>query len=192
MSDREFDVCVVGAGAAGLSVAAGCARLGLRTALVERGAMGGECLNTGCVPSKALLAVAKRVHAATAPAMAGLGDGAPTIDFGGVKDGVREVIDALAPQDSVERFEGLGATVLRGTARFEDARTLRVGSDRVRARWFALATGSLPAIPAIPGLDTAAILTNETIFDLRDKPAHLLIVGERHLDPDRAAASGCR
>ena len=177
MSEIRFEVCVVGAGAAGLSVAAGCAQLGLSTALIEHGAMGGECLNTGCVPSKALLAVAKRVHAAAAPAMAGLLDGTPTIDFAGVKDGVRGVIDAIAPNDSAERFSGLGVAVLRGTARFTDAHTLTVGTNRVRARWIVLATGSRPAIPPIEGLDADTVLTNETIFGLRDKPDHLFILG---------------
>ncbi len=177
MTEHAYAVCVVGAGSAGLSVAAGCAQLGLATALIEHGAMGGECLNNGCVPSKALLAAAKRVHAAVAPAISGLGDGTPTIDFGGVKDGVRSVIDTIAPHDSVARFEGMGVTVLRGTARFESAHALTVGGDRIRARWFVLATGSRPTIPAIPGLDAGTILTNETIFQLRDKPDHLLILG---------------
>lgn len=185
---HDVDVCIVGAGSAGLSVAAGCAQLGLSTALIEQGAMGGECLNTGCVPSKALLAAAKRAHAATAPAMAGLGGGAPTVDFGAVKDGVRSVIDTIAPHDSAERFEGMGVTVLRGTARFENARALTVGDDRVRARWFVLATGSRPAIPVIPGLDVASILTNETIFGLRDKPDHLLIVGGGPIGVEMAVA----
>ncbi|WP_281015371.1 FAD-dependent oxidoreductase [Lichenihabitans psoromatis] len=177
MTDHAFDVCVIGAGSAGLSVAAGCAQLGLATALIEQGAMGGECLNTGCVPSKALLAAAKRVHAAAAPKMAGLGDGDPTIDFGGVKDGIQNVIDRIAPYDSAARFEGMGVTVLRGTARFENARTLTLGTGRVRSRWIVLATGSRPTIPSIPGLNADTILTNETIFRLRHKPDHLLILG---------------
>ena len=177
MTAYAFDVCVVGAGSAGLSVAAGCAQLGLATALIEQGTMGGECLNTGCVPSKALLAAAKRVHAAAAPAMAGLGDGDPTIDFGVVKDGIQSVIDTIAPHDSAARFEGMGVTVLRGTARFANAHTLTLGTDRIRARWFVLATGSRPTIPPIAGLDADTILTNETIFRLRDKPDHLLILG---------------
>ncbi len=188
MTDRRCDVCVVGAGAAGLSVAAGCAQLGLATVLVEHGAMGGECLNSGCVPSKALLAAAKRVHAATAPVMPGLTDGAPAVDFDAIKDGLRGVIDAIAPQDSAERFEGLGVVVLRGTARFVDARTIAVGPERVRARWFVLAAGSRPAIPPIPGLDAGAVLTNETIFGLRDRPAHLLILGGGAMGVEMAIA----
>ena len=176
MTPRRCDVCVIGAGSAGLSVAAGTSRLGLDTVLVERGAMGGECLNTGCVPSKALLAVAKRRHASMS-AMPGLGTGEPSVDFGAVKDGLRDVIDTLAPHDSVARFESLGVTVLRGTAVFLDAGTIAVGPERIRARWFVLATGSRPALPPIPGLDPAFVLTNETIFSLRAPPSRLVILG---------------
>ena len=109
--------------------------------------------------------------------MAGLLDGTPKIDFAGVKEGIRSVIEKIAPNDSAERFAGLGVTVLRGTARFADAHTLGVGADRVRARWIVLATGSQPTILPIPGLDVDAILTNETIFGLRERPSHLLILG---------------
>ena len=190
MTPRRCDVCVIGAGSAGLSVAAGTSRLGLDTVLIERGTMGGECLNTGCVPSKALLAVAKRRHASTSAAMPGLGTGEPSVDFGAVKDGLRDVIDTLAPHDSVARFESLGVTVLRGTAVFLDADTIAVGPERhaefcrggeararIRARWFVLATGSRPAVPPIPGLDPASVLTNETIFSLRAPPRRLVILG---------------
>lgn len=177
MTPRRCDVCVIGAGSAGLSVAAGTSRLGLDTVLVERGSMGGECLNTGCVPSKALLAVAKRRHASTSAAMPGLGTGEPSVDFDAVKDGLRDVIDTLAPHDSVARFESLGVTVLRGTAVFLDTDTIAVGPERIRARWFVLATGSRPAVPPIPGLDPASVLTNETIFSLRAPPRRLVILG---------------
>jgi len=188
LTDRTCDVCVVGAGSAGLSVASGCAQLGLDTVLIEHGTMGGECLNTGCVPSKALLAAAKRVHAATAPAIAGIGNGEPAVDFGAVKDGLLDVIATIAPHDSAERFEDLGATVLRGTARFRDAQTITIDSDTVRARWFVLATGSRPAMPDIPGLDPDSILTNETIFGLRDKPDHLVILGGGPIGIEMAVA----
>ena len=177
MTPRRCDVCVIGAGSAGLSVAAGTARLGLDTVLIERGAMGGECLNTGCVPSKALLAVAKRRHAGTSPSMPGLGTGEPSVDFGTVKQGLRDVIYTIAPHDSVARFESLGVTVLRGTATFLDDRTIAVGQERIRARWFVVAAGSRAALPPIPGLDPASVLTNETIFSLRDPPSRLVVLG---------------
>ena len=177
MTPRRCDVCVIGAGSAGLSVAAGTSQLGLDTVLIERGAMGGECLNTGCVPSKALLAVAKRRHASTSALMPGLGTGEAPVDFGDVREGLRAVIDTIAPHDSVARFESLGVTVLRGTATFLDERTLAVGAERIRARWFVVATGSRPLVPPIPGLDPASVLTNETIFSLRDPPSRLVILG---------------
>ncbi|GJD48068.1 Mercuric reductase [Methylobacterium crusticola] len=169
------DVCVIGAGSAGLSVAAGTSRLGLRTVLVEEAEMGGDCLNRGCVPSKALLAAARA--AGPGPAIPGVAAPAAAVDFAAVADGVADVIAAIAPHDSAARFEGLGATVLRGRARFLEPRTLRIGRQVVRAARSVIATGSRPAIPAIPGLDPARVLTNATLFGLRERPAHLLILG---------------
>ena len=147
MARSEFDVCVVGAGSAGLSVAAGTSQLGLKTVLIERGEMGGECLNSGCVPSKAMLAAAKAAHGFGASQIPGVGGSTPTLDFAAVKDGVREVIETIAPHDSVARFEKLGVTVLRDTARFVDAETMEVGDARIRARWFVIATGSQAVVP---------------------------------------------
>ncbi|WP_407529052.1 dihydrolipoyl dehydrogenase family protein [Methylobacterium oryzisoli] len=176
MTPREIacDVCVIGAGAAGLSVAAGTSRLGLRTVLIEQAEMGGDCLNRGCVPSKALLAAAR--HAAPGAAIPGVATRAD-VDFAAVKDGLDGVIATIAPHDSAERFEGLGATVLRDRARFLDAGTLAVGGLRVRARRTVVATGSRPALPPVPGLDPARVLTNETVFALRVRPDHLVILG---------------
>lgn len=155
---ERADLCVIGAGAGGLSVAAGAARFGLRVVLVERGRMGGDCLNTGCVPSKALLAAAK----------AGLG-------FPAAMARVRAAIAAIAPHDSQERFEALGCTVIRAPARFLDPRTVEAGGSRIRARRIVLATGSRPVVPAIPGLSGA--LTHETVWDLPALPGHLAILG---------------
>lgn len=177
MAEAAFDVCVIGAGAAGLSVAAGTSQLGLKTVLIERGAMGGECLNSGCVPSKALLAAGKAAHHRDVIDIPGVSGGPAPTDFVAVKDGLRAVIAAIAPHDSVERFEQLGVTVLRDSARFVDANSVEVGGITVRARWFVVATGSRPAVPKIAGLDRSKIYTNENIFELRDKPDHLVIVG---------------
>ncbi len=173
----EADICVVGAGSAGLSVAAGAARLGARTVLIESGRMGGECLNVGCVPSKALIAAATRAQAVRSGSRFGVGAAEPSIDFAAVRDHVRSVIAGIAPHDSVERFEGLGVTVIGDRARFVSPQALMAGSTTVKARRFVVATGSRPAMPPIPGLTEAGPLTNETIFDLETYPRHLAIIG---------------
>lgn len=173
------DLCVIGAGAAGLSVAAAAARFGVPVVLIERDRMGGECLNSGCVPSKALLAAASRAAAIRAAAPFGIKAQQPAIDFRRVQAHVQGVIDAIAPNDARERFTGLGVRVIEGSARFADARTVVVGDDDVaiRARRFVIATGSTAALPPIPGLAETPILTNETIFALRSLPRHLIVIG---------------
>ncbi len=178
MSDgTDCDLCVVGAGSGGLSVAAGAAQLGLRTVLVEAERMGGDCLNTGCVPSKSLLAMAKLVHAHRTPHLAAVPPHSFEPDRSEVDAHVQGVIAAIAPHDSVERFEGLGVRVVRGHASFLDERTLTVAGETIRARDFVLAVGSRAAIPSIPGLDPAHVLTNESLFDVGTVPAHLVIIG---------------
>ena len=177
MSDSAVDLCVIGAGSAGLSVAAVAGQLGVRTVLIERGAMGGECLNTGCVPSKALLAAAHAAHAMRTGGRFGIEAAPPVVDFAAVRRHVHGVIAAIAPHDSAERFEGLGVAVIRAEARFIGARELAVGNRTVAARRIVIATGSEPAIPPIPGLDRVPYLTNETVFDLAELPAHLLVIG---------------
>jgi pyruvate/2-oxoglutarate dehydrogenase complex dihydrolipoamide dehydrogenase (E3) component len=173
------DLCVIGAGAAGLTVAAGAAQMGARVVLIEKGEMGGDCLNVGCVPSKALLAAARTAQDARGAGRFGIGLPAePDIDFGAVMAHVRGVIAGIAPMDSVARFEGLGVTVLRTRARFVDARTVETDAGhRIRPRRVVVATGSRPALPALPGLETVPFLTNETVFDLTEQPAHLVILG---------------
>jgi pyruvate/2-oxoglutarate dehydrogenase complex dihydrolipoamide dehydrogenase (E3) component len=189
------DLCVLGGGSAGLSVAAGAAQMGARVVLLEGGRMGGDCLNHGCVPSKALLAAAKHAHAMTAGGAFGIAPEAPRIDFAAVKDHVRRVIDGIAPHDSVERFEGLGVTVIRDFGSFVSPTEVRAGATVIAARRFVVATGSRPAVPPIPGLDRVDFLTNETIFDLRDRPEHLVIVGGGPVGLEMAQAHrrlGCR
>ncbi len=173
----DVDICVIGAGSGGLSVAAGAAQLGASTVLVEKGEMGGDCLNTGCVPSKALLASAKAARRWRGEKALGISYAPPAVDFAAVNRHVKEVIAAIAPNDSVERFEGLGVKVIKGTGRFTGPGEIMVGEIRIRARRFVVATGSRAAVPPIPGLDRVPYLTNESLFDLTELPRHLLIVG---------------
>lgn len=171
------DLCVIGAGAAGLSVAAAAAMLQASVMLIEKGAMGGECLNAGCVPSKALLAAARHADAVRRAAAFGIGAGEPKPAFNRVNAHVRSVIEAIAPMDSEQRYRALGATVIRAEARFVDRRTVAAGDRLIRARRFVVATGSRPAIPPIPGLDRVPYLTNESLFDLTRRPRRLAILG---------------
>jgi len=171
------DLCVIGAGAAGLSVAAGAARLGLDVVLFEAGEMGGECLNTGCVPSKALLAAARRAQAIREADRFGVSAGEPRIDFPAVMAHVRGAIAAIAPNDSQERFEGLGARVIRERARFVAGDAVASDSWRVAARRFVLATGADPWVPPVEGIGSVPYLTNETLFGLESRPRHLAILG---------------
>jgi pyruvate/2-oxoglutarate dehydrogenase complex dihydrolipoamide dehydrogenase (E3) component len=171
------DLCVIGAGSGGLTVAAGAAQLGASVVLVEGDRMGGDCLNHGCVPSKSLLAAARHAEAMRSGAAFGIAPVEPAIDFAAVKDHVERVIAAIAPHDSVERFEGLGVTVIRDWARFVSPRRVEAGGTAIEARRFVIATGSRPALPPLPGIEGFAVLTNETIFGLRERPRHLVILG---------------
>ncbi|MCH9764816.1 MAG: FAD-dependent oxidoreductase [Alphaproteobacteria bacterium] len=171
------DLCVIGAGSGGLSVAAAAAAFGRKVVLIEKHKMGGDCLNYGCVPSKALIAAGKRAHLMQTAAPFGIKNVEPQIDPRAVHDHVKSVIAAIAPNDSVERFTGLGVTVLLGAARFTDRRTVQVGEHEIKARRFVIATGSAPFVPPIPGVDDVAYFTNETIFDNKDKIEHLIVVG---------------
>jgi pyruvate/2-oxoglutarate dehydrogenase complex dihydrolipoamide dehydrogenase (E3) component len=171
------DLCIIGAGSGGLSIAAGAAQMGARVVLIEGGEMGGDCLNAGCVPSKALIAAAKAAHAMRSCAPFGVRPVEPEIDFAAVKDHVARTIASIAPMDSQERFEGFGITVLRAFARFTSPKTVEAGNTIVRARRFVIATGSRPRVPPVPGLGTVPYLTNETIFAQRERPEHLIILG---------------
>ncbi|MEM8916036.1 MAG: FAD-dependent oxidoreductase [Pseudomonadota bacterium] len=184
----ECDLCVIGAGSAGLSVTAGAAQLGVKTVLVERGEMGGDCLNVGCVPSKALIAAGRRAHDMRHTAQFGISPVEPEIDFAATLGHVSGVIETIAPVDSQERFEGLGATVIREHGEFIDGQTLQAGSWRIRARRFIIATGSRPAVPPIPGLEDVPYLTNETLWADRGKPEHLIIIGGGPIGVEMAQA----
>jgi len=191
----EFDLAVIGAGAAGLSVTAVAAQLGLKVALIERDRMGGDCLNTGCVPSKALLAAAHAAQSARTAGRFGIRLPEPVIDWDAVRAHLTGTIAAIAPMDSEARFRALGAEVLRGEARFLDPDTLGIDGRRLTARRIVVADGSRAAIPPIPGLDAVPHLTNETLFTLAQPPGHLLVLGGGPVGLEMATAHaglGCR
>lgn len=179
MSRRiETDICVIGAGSGGLSVAAGAVQMGARVVLLERGLMGGDCLNFGCVPSKSLIAAAHTAQTMRMAGRFGVAPVEPAVDMAGVRDHVRSVIAGIAPTDSVERFEGLGVTVLQQEGRFSDPRTVSAADGtEIRAKYFVVATGSSPLVPPIPGLDAVPFHTNETIFDIAEPVRRLVVIG---------------
>lgn len=189
MSERiDADLCVIGAGSAGLSAAAGSAQMGGRVVLVESGLMGGDCLNYGCVPSKSLLAAAHAARAQLTGEAFGVAAHEPQVDFGRVMAHVRSVIRSIEPHDSEERFTGLGVRVLRSRGRFTGERTLEAGDTEIRARRFLIATGSSPMVPPIPGLEDTPYHTNETIFGLETLPGHLVIIGGGPIGMEMAQA----
>ena len=173
----KADICIIGAGSAGLSVAAGAAQLGAKTVLIEAGKMGGDCLNTGCVPSKSLLAAAKAAESIRKASHFGIEAGEPRVNFSRVHDYVHSVIAEIAPHDSVERFTGLGCRVIKARGRFIDAKTVEAGGEIIQARRFVVATGSRAAVPPIPGLDGVPFFTNESIFENTVLPEHLIVIG---------------
>ena len=173
----DVDLCIIGAGSGGLSIAAGAGQLGRSVVLFEAEEMGGDCLNTGCVPSKALIAAGKHAHALSTGAAFGVAPAEAKIDFKAVKAHVQGIIDHIAPVDSQERFEGFGCTVIREYASFKDERTVVSATTEVRAKRIVIATGSRAAAPPIPGLADTPYLTNETIFTIPKQPEHLLVIG---------------
>ena len=188
MQEIKTDILVIGAGSGGLSVAAGAVQMGADVTLLEGHRMGGDCLNFGCVPSKALLAAGKAAHAHMSSGRYGVAENWPEIDFAAAKDHVDGVIAQIAPVDSQERFEGLGVRVIREYGRFVDTDTVETEDYRITARRIVIATGSSPLVPPIPGLDTVPFETNETIFDLRERPGHLLIIGGGPIGMEMAQA----
>ncbi len=173
----EADICVIGAGSGGLSIAAAAVQLGQKVVLIEKHKMGGDCLNTGCVPSKALIAAARRAHDMRTAGKFGIVPVEPQIDPAAVNAHVKSVIASIAPNDSVERFTGMGVQVIQAHGRFRDKTTVEAGDTLIKAHRFVIATGSSPAVPEIPGLDKVPYFTNETLFDCRDPIGHLIVVG---------------
>lgn len=191
----DYDLIVIGAGAAGLSVTAGAAQLGRKVALIERDRMGGDCLNSGCVPSKALLAAGKAARSVRAAARFGLTTAEPVVEWDRVRAHVHDVIATIAPVDSAARYRALGATVIEGSARFTSPDSIEVNGKRLTASRFVVAAGSRAAVPAIPGLDAVPYWTNESLFNLAARPEHLLILGGGPVGLEMAdafSALGCR
>lgn len=191
----DFDMAVIGAGAAGLSVTYAAAQLGLRVALIERDHMGGDCLNVGCVPSKALLAAAHAADSARGAGRLGIGLPAPIVDWSAVQRHVHGAIATIAPTDSEARYSKLGATVLRANARFTGPTALAVDGRALTARRIIIAAGSRARVPDVPGLTAVPFLTNANLFELAQRPDHLLIIGGGPIGLEMAQAHaglGCR
>ncbi|OAN86085.1 dihydrolipoyl dehydrogenase family protein [Sulfitobacter geojensis] len=188
MNRIKTDVLIIGAGSGGLSVAAGAAQMGADVVLLEGHKMGGDCLNYGCVPSKALIASGKAAYGQQHSAQYGVANAAGVVDYAAAKDHVADVIAQIAPVDSQERFEGFGINVIREFGRFISADEVQAGDTVIKARRIVIATGSSPLVPPIPGLDKVPYETNETLFDLREKPEHLLIIGGGPIGMEMAQA----
>lgn len=171
------DICVIGGGSGGLSVAAGAAQLGATTVLIERDKMGGDCLNYGCVPSKSLIAAAAGIKSYRSNVVIDTDRSDFHYDFRKIHDHIRRAIETIEPHDSVERFEGLGVQVIKGSAVFNGPDQLSVDDTTIRAKRFVIATGSRPRIPPIPGLEAVEYETNETIFANTELTDHLLVIG---------------
>ncbi|MEL6967043.1 MAG: FAD-dependent oxidoreductase [Pseudomonadota bacterium] len=171
------DICVIGGGSGGLVVASAAAAFGVSVVLIEKGEMGGDCLNYGCVPSKAIIAAGKHAKAIGDAPKFGVSAGEAKISFPKVNAHIRSVIDTIAPMDSQERFESLGVTVLREHARFLDGKTVVAGDTTIKARRFVVATGSSAFVPPIPGLDQVSYETNESLFQRTRNPGSLIVIG---------------
>ena len=171
------DICVIGAGSGGLSVAAGASQMGADVVLIEKSAMGGDCLNTGCVPSKAILAAGHAAQTMRESSAFGIAAVEPKVDWEKVHDHIHGVIAAIAPNDSVERFEGLGVHVIQAAAQFIDEKTVQAGDVQVQAKYFVVATGSSAFVPPIEGINDVPYYTNENIFDKRETVDHLIVIG---------------
>ena len=184
--ELKAELCVIGAGAAGLAVAGAAAALGVPVVLIEKGRMGGEHVNTGCVPSKAMLAAGRRAEAFRASSAFGIEPARPNVVFDEVNDHVHRIINAVGANASKERLGALHVRVIEGEARFLDGRTVAVGQGQggdqdiryeVTARRFVIATGSKPRVPEISGMDQCSYFTSETVFEARERPKHLIVIG---------------
>ena len=173
----KTDICIIGAGSGGLSVAAAAAALKTPVILIEKGELGGDCLNTGCVPSKALIAVGKAAQDMRNAVRFGLGALEPAVDFDKVMAAVKLSIAAIGASDSQARYEAMGVRVIRAAARFTAKDRIEAGGFSIKARRYVIATGSTPALPPIPGLASTPHLTTDTLFDLKTLPRRLLVIG---------------
>ena len=188
LNEITADICVIGGGAGGLSVAAGASQLGANVVLLESGKMGGDCLNHGCVPSKAMIAAAHAAHAVRSADRFGIGAGEPSVNFEKVHEHVRDVIGAIAPNDSVERFEGMGVRVIQERGKFVGANKVQAGGTVITAKRVVISTGSRASVPPIPGMEEVPFLTNESIFDKKVAPDHLIVIGGGPIGSELAQA----
>lgn len=188
MKTLKCDIIVIGAGSGGLSFAAGASQMGAEVVLIEKHKMGGDCLNYGCVPSKAILAAGKMAANMKKAAQFGVNVDSYSVDYSKVHHHIHNVIAQIEPHDSKERFTGLGVKVIQGACRFEDSKTIKVNDTLIKAKYIVIATGSRAMIPPIPGVDTVPYLTNETIFDLTKYPRHLVIIGGGPIGVEMAQA----
>ena len=188
MNRIKTDICIIGGGSGGLSIAAGAVQMGAKVVLIEGHKMGGDCLNYGCVPSKALIASAKQAYAMKQGDVLGVAGTKPKVDYAAAKDHVANVIATIEPHDSVERFESLGVKVIQNYGKFISKTEVQAGDTIVEARRFVVSTGSGPFVPPIPGLDTVTYYTNENIFELREQPKHLLVIGGGPIGMEMAQA----
>ena len=172
-----YDIIVIGAGAGGLVIGIGGAKAGKKVLLIEKGAYGGDCTNYGCIPSKSLIASAKNAHAFTLSKQLGIKTSPFSIDGSGALERVRAIISEVRSQEDPLALNQLGVETLNGTARFQDAHTLSVDGKLVKGKQIVIATGSIPFIPNISGLENTPFLTNETVFDLKKKPKSFIFVG---------------
>jgi len=195
MKHIKTDLCIIGAGSGGLSIAAGAVQMGADVVLLEGHKMGGDCLNYGCVPSKALIAAGKAAHALKTGEKYGVAKAVLQVDFSDVKAHVSKVIKTIEPHDSIERFEELGVNVIQEYGRFISPKEVQAGDTIITARRFVIATGSSPLVPPIPGLENVPYDTNETIFEQLERPDHLLIIGAGPIGMEMAQAHhrlGCQ
>ncbi|KZC21749.1 pyridine nucleotide-disulfide oxidoreductase, partial [Rhodanobacter denitrificans] len=176
---KRFDrnLVVIGAGSAGLVSAYIAATVRAKVTLVEKQAMGGDCLNTGCVPSKALIHAARMVAQTRDAARAGVETGQARIDFRAVMERVRKAVATVAPHDSIERYRALGVDVRRGHARIVSPWVVEIDGEPISTRAIVIASGAEPLVPPIPGLAASGYLTSETLWQLRELPRHLLVLG---------------
>ncbi len=179
MATYDYDIGILGGGAAGLTVASGAAQLGAKTLLIERDEMlGGDCLHYGCVPSKTLIRTAQARHTLKNAEALGLPPvELPPVEFQRVRERIRSVISTIQAHDSEERFCSLGARVLFGACTFKDAHSIRMNGETISAKNWVIATGSSPGVPPIEGLDKTPYLTNKEIFSLDRLPESMAILG---------------
>ena len=191
----DYNLVVIGAGSAGLVSSYIAAAVKAKVALIEKRKMGGDCLNTGCVPSKALIRSAKMAAYRRRGAEFGLDDSPPEVDFRAVMERVQAVIRKVEPHDSIERYAELGVEVIIGEARITSPYSVEVNGRTLTARAIILATGASPFVPPIPGLAEAGFLTSDTLWELRDKPERLVVLGGGPIGAEMAQAFarlGCR